>query len=56
MRFCAHTIAAKGSGIVQLRCQKREKLAVSLPKIAINTLDISKGEWGEGGGGLERKR
>ena len=38
-------IAAKGSGIVQLKYQKREK-AVSLPKISINIFDVSKGGWG----------
>ena len=36
-------IAAKaGSGLAQLRYQKREK-AVSLPKILINIFNISKG-------------
>ena len=34
-------IAAKGSGIAQFRCQRREK-AVSLPKISINIFDFSK--------------
>ena len=38
-------IAAKGSGIVQLKYQKREK-AVSLPKISINIFDVSKGGGG----------
>ena len=54
MRFCAQTtlclltilIAAKDSGITQLRYRKREK-AVSLPKISINIFDVSRG-------GLER--
>ena len=62
MRFCAQItlclltilIAAEGSGIAQLRYQKREK-AESLPKITTNIFDISKrGGWGRGGGVLER--
>ena len=59
MRFCAQTtlclltilIAAKDSGITQLRYRKREK-AVSLPKISINIFDVSRGTRNEGG--LER--
>ena len=36
-------IAAKGSGIAQLRYQKCAEKAVSLPGISINIFDVSKG-------------
>ena len=57
MKFCAQTtlslltilIAAKGSGIAQLRCQK-----VSLPKTSINIFDVSNGD-GVGGWGVSRE-
>ena len=45
-------IAVKGSGIAQLRYQKREKV-VSLPNISINIFGRFQGTMGGGGGGLE---
>ena len=41
----------KGSGIAQLRYQKREK-RISFPKISITSFDVSKGV---GGGGESRE-
>ena len=49
--YFLYLIAAKGKVIAQLRYLKREK-TVSLPKISINILDISKGgRRGSGAGG-----